>query len=91
MQVEYDDGDKDEMHLAMERVRLLMHAGEIFTPAKAADLEAVAKGLLTAANNKSAQSPRTRGRALLLGQEKLLQGRHCLASFGMQGQSCNSA
>ena len=73
-QVDYDDGDKDELHLAMERVRLLMHAGETFVQPQAADLEVVAKGLLTAANSKSALSPRTRARALSPSQEKLLQG-----------------
>ena len=62
------------MHLAMERVRLLMHAGEVFTPPKPADLEAMAGGLLTASNNKTALSPRTRGRALSPSQEKLRQG-----------------
>ena len=62
------------MHLAMERVRLLIHAGEVFSPPKPADLEAVARGLLTAANNKTALSPRTRGRALSPNQEKLVQG-----------------
>lgn len=74
MQVAYDDGDKDELHLAMERVRLLMHAGETFVPPQAADLELVAKGLLTAANNRSALSPRTRARSLSPSQELLLQG-----------------
>ncbi|KAL3130595.1 hypothetical protein ABBQ38_008399 [Trebouxia sp. C0009 RCD-2024] len=71
--VAYDDGDKDELHLAMERVRLLMHAGETFVPPQAADLELVAKGLLTAANNRSALSPRTRARSLSPSQELLLQ------------------
>lgn len=74
VQVDYDDGDRDELHLAMERVRLLMHAGETFVQPQAADLEVVANGLLTAANNKSALSPRTRARALSPSQEKLLQG-----------------
>lgn len=74
VQVDYDDGDKDELLLAMERVRLLMHAGETFVQPQAADLEAVAKGLLNAANSKSALSPRTRARALSPSQEKLLEG-----------------
>ena len=75
VQVDYDDGDKDELHLAMERVRLLMHAGETFVQPQAADLEVVAKGLLTAANNKSALSPKTRARSLSPSQEQLLQGK----------------
>lgn len=72
--MDYDDGDKDELHLAMERVRLLMHAGETFVRPQAADLEVVAKGLLTAANEKSALSPRTRARALSPSEERSVQG-----------------
>ena len=73
-QVEYDDGDKGELHLAVERVRLLMHAGETFEPAKPSDLETLARGLLTNANNKSALSPRTRKQCLSPGQEQHLKG-----------------
>ncbi|KAL0042492.1 hypothetical protein WJX79_001550 [Trebouxia sp. C0005] len=71
--VEYDDGDRGDLHLAVERVRLLMHAGEIFGPAKPAELETLAKGLLTAANDKSATSPRTRKQCLSPSQEQQLK------------------
>ena len=74
MQVEYDDGDKDEMHLAVERVRLLMHAGETIEAAKPAELEALASTLLAAANSKSALSPRTRKQCLTPGQEQQIKG-----------------
>ncbi len=77
-QVGYDDGDKDELHLAVERVRLLMHAGEAFEPAKPAELEGMAMGLLTAANAKSVVSPRTRKQCLSPGQEKQLEGEQLL-------------
>lgn len=60
MQIKYDDGEEGILHLAVERVRLLMHAGEAFTPASPAELEALAKGLLSSANAKAALSPRTR-------------------------------
>ncbi len=73
-QVEYDDGDRGDLHLAVERVRLLMHAGETFEPAKPAELEMLAKGLLTAANDKSATSPRTRKQCLSPSQEQQLKG-----------------
>ncbi|KAL0040242.1 hypothetical protein WJX77_001213 [Trebouxia sp. C0004] len=71
--VEYDDGDRGDLHLAVERVRLLMHAGETFEPAKPAELEMLAKGLLTAANDKSAASPRTRKQCLSPSQEQQLK------------------
>ncbi|DBA66045.1 TPA: hypothetical protein ACH3X2_003050 [Trebouxia sp. C0005] len=71
--VEYDDGDRGDLHLAVERVRLLMHAGETFEPANPAELETLAKGLLTAANDKSATSPRTRKQCLSPSQEQQLK------------------
>lgn len=73
-QVDYDDGEKGELHIAVERVRLLMHAGETFEPAKPAQLEAIAKSLLTAANDKSATSPRTRKQCLSPSQQKQMEG-----------------
>jgi len=51
-----------------------MHAGETFEPAKPAELEMLAKGLLTAANAKSATSPRTRKQCLSPSQEQQLKG-----------------
>ena len=51
-----------------------MHAGETFEPAKPAELEMLAKGLLTAANDKSATSPRTRKQCLSPSQEQQLKG-----------------
>ena len=51
-----------------------MHAGETFEPAKPAQLEAIAKSLLTAANDKSATSPRTRKQCLSPSQEKQMEG-----------------
>ena len=59
-QVKYDDGEEGVLHLAVERVRLLMHAGETFTPAGPAELDTMARGLLSSANAKAALSPRTR-------------------------------
>lgn len=59
-QVTYYDGEEGVLHLAVERVRLLMHAGENFVPASPAELEVMARGLLSSANAKAALSPRTR-------------------------------
>lgn len=82
--MKYDDGEEGTLHLAVERVRLLMHAGETFTPATPAELEASAKGLLSSANAKAALSPRTRKQCTSPAKvQAAAEGEECIACARM--------
>ena len=53
-QVEYRDGDKEALHIPMERVRLLMHAGEMLEAPSVEHLRIAANHLVVAASTAKA-------------------------------------
>jgi hypothetical protein len=61
-QVEYDDGDRELLHLAVEHVRLQVVPGEVLQPRLPQELEATA-GLLHGAAEQLQLSPHQRGKA----------------------------
>jgi hypothetical protein len=81
-QVDYADGDVESMHVAMERLRLLMHAGERLSPPPPARLRGVADCLRRDAVCACSQA---------VGQQKADSGAVCLSVGGGLLSACGGA